>query len=135
MTVFTYLNHNEVHDCLVKICNDIRDQLRTANRAWNVANPTQTFDIRPIWDRWIRNHFTQMASYTRTRMRYWLDEVDERWDGVDSTMATRSRQDAQRIRDSIDTVVTVNVNGLDSATSQDDANDPPLATEATDIEE
>ncbi|PKX97717.1 uncharacterized protein P174DRAFT_439469 [Aspergillus novofumigatus IBT 16806] len=135
MAVFEYFNIDEVNDCLVLILNNVRQQYRIANRAWNLQHPDQAFDVRPIWDLWVRHHFSEMVTYTRTRITYWLDRLDSRWTGISTFTATRALQDVQRIRNRLNTIVRLSTDGLASDIGDDSANDPPAQIEPTDREE
>ncbi|GIJ91456.1 hypothetical protein Asppvi_010422 [Aspergillus pseudoviridinutans] len=98
ISVFRYLDAEEVRRCLVFQYHDIVNERWTCNRAWNAANPTQTFDIRPISRMWMLNHIAGMIRTSTDFMNRWLDAMETHWQGVTGPLAVRVQQDIQRLR-------------------------------------
>lgn len=114
LSVFRYLDAEEVRRCLVFQYNDIGNERWTVNQAWNAANPTQTFDIRPIWRRWIRNHIAGMIRTSTNFMNHWLDEMETQWQTQTNALGVRVQQDIQRLRAQVrNGVINIRLDGLD----------------------
>lgn len=98
LAVFRYLDGEEVRRSLRFQYQDIGDARWIINQAWNQAHPTQAFDIRPIWRAWFRNHVNGMITTTTSWINRWLDTMETNWQGQTGALATRVREDIERLR-------------------------------------
>ncbi|KAJ5151461.1 uncharacterized protein N7482_010713 [Penicillium canariense] len=98
ITIFRYLNAEEVRRALRAQYREIGAERWIANQAWNLANPTQTFDIRPIWIAWFRNHVNGMITTSTSFLNRWLDDMETNWQGQTGPLAVRVLGDIERLR-------------------------------------
>lgn len=101
ISVFRYLNAEEVRRSLVFQFNDIQAERWTVNQAWNAAQPNQQFDIRPIWRMWFLNHIAGMIRTSTDFMNRWLDAMEQVWRGQTGPSAVLVLEDIQRLRDEV----------------------------------
>ncbi|KAL6229266.1 hypothetical protein BDW75DRAFT_245886 [Aspergillus navahoensis] len=102
ISVYRYLNAEEVRRGLRAQYRDIGNERWTINQAWNVQYPTQAFDIRPYWPRWFQNHIQGMIRTSTAFMNRWLDAMDAQWRDRTGQLADRVNEDIARLRRQVD---------------------------------
>lgn len=98
IAVFRYLNAEEVRRALRAQYREIGAERWVANQAWNLANPTRTFDIRPIWTAWFSNHINGMITTSTNFLNRWLDTMEANWQNQTGPLAVRVLEDIERLR-------------------------------------
>lgn len=99
ITVFRYLNAER--RTLRAQYREISNERWIVNQAWNLANPTQTLDIRPIWAAWFRNHVNGMIKTSISFLNRWPDTMENNWRGRTGPVAERVMGDIGRLRTQI----------------------------------
>ncbi|KAJ5999011.1 hypothetical protein N7451_006821 [Penicillium sp. IBT 35674x] len=98
IAVFRYLNAEEARRALRAQYREIGAERWIVNQAWNLANPTRTFDIRPIWTAWFSNHVNGMITTSTSFLNRWLDAMETNWQGQTGPLAVRVLGDIERLR-------------------------------------
>lgn len=98
ISVYRYLNAEEVRLGLRAQYRDIGNERWTINQAWNAQYPAQAFDIRPYWPRWFRNHIQGMIRTSTAFMDRWLDAMEAQWRRGTGQLADRVKQDIARLK-------------------------------------
>ena len=68
-----------VNDRLVTIINNIGDQLRHSQTAYNAANPTDQTDIAAFWAEWVRDMIPHRLGHGRTWTHNAITEARNNW--------------------------------------------------------
>ncbi|KAL4909586.1 hypothetical protein BDW74DRAFT_174788 [Aspergillus multicolor] len=98
ISVYRYLNAEEVRRGLRAQYREIGNERWTVNRAWNDLYPAQAFDIRPYWPRWYQNHIQGMIRTSTAFMNRWLDAMEAQWSGRTGRLADRVNEDIARLK-------------------------------------
>ncbi|KAI6838626.1 hypothetical protein KC340_g3609 [Hortaea werneckii] len=83
INVFSYLNVPDVHDKMVTVLNDIREELVRADRTW-IADPDPnhtTTGIVEHWDIWLERHFSKMIDIGYNFVNRNVGELRDFWLG------------------------------------------------------
>ncbi|KAI7296969.1 hypothetical protein KC352_g51 [Hortaea werneckii] len=81
INVFSYLNVPDVHDKMVTVLNDIREELVRADRTW-IADPDPnhtTTGIVEHWDIWLERHFSKMIDIGYNFVNRNVGELRDFW--------------------------------------------------------
>ncbi|KAJ4003710.1 hypothetical protein NW766_012161 [Fusarium irregulare] len=120
LNIFSYLMDSKVNGHFVEICNMIRSELKLADDAW-VANNKPSSGIVKYWDKWIRNHQNYMVEKADKFIDEQADKLEQYWhdelvsnDNCDKKRASKVLSDLKILKDQKNSLLAVNINGLDS---------------------
>jgi hypothetical protein len=68
-----------VNDRLVTVINNIGNQLRHSQTAYNAANPTDQTDIAAFWAEWVRDMIPHVLGHGRTWTQNAITEARNNW--------------------------------------------------------
>ncbi|KAL4946549.1 hypothetical protein BDV06DRAFT_218267 [Aspergillus oleicola] len=102
ISVYRYLNAEEVRRALRAQYRDIASARWTVNQAYNQRNPTEVFNIRPYWPRWYQNHLQGMIRTFTDFVNRWLGEMNTQWQHRTGAPADRVNEAIARLQRQVD---------------------------------